>query len=247
MKIVAFFRSLLTYFIIFLAGAICIIPCGVFALLPEYYRFNKIYFLFSSFFYKSAVYASFLPINIIGKENLIKEPAIYAGNHQSSIDIPVMGYLIGSKSHIWLVMAYYTRTFLLGFFVRRMNISVDSSRASGGTKALVRIIKFLDKYKDMSLVIFPEGRRIKDDRVSSFMKGFAAVAKATNRPIVPIYMPNNGRIYPVNAFIINYYSLDIVVGEPFYYKPDDTDQMFTERVHNWFVKQNKKYLDGQAL
>jgi 1-acyl-sn-glycerol-3-phosphate acyltransferase len=240
-KFLAFFRSILSYTLIFIVCIIVIVPCGFSALLPEPYRYNRFYFLFCNLFYKSVIYFSFLPINIVGKENLTKySSAIFAGNHQSALDIPVMGYLVGSRPHVWLVLSYYAKTLVLGFFVRRMNILVNREKSSQASRSLVKAIKFLKKYTNMSLIIFPEGRRIKDKTISSFMKGFATAAKSTGRPIVPIYMPNNGKIYPVNAFLIRYYPLEVVIGKPIYYKESDTDESFSMQVHNWFVNESNR-------
>lgn len=242
-KTFAFIRTIVSYSLVLIVGVIAFLPCTISALLPEPYKYNKIYFFFADLFFKSVIYFSFLPVNIIGKENLPKDTqAIFAANHQSALDIPVMGYVVGSRPHIWMVLDYYTKTFLLGFFVRHMNISVNQKNPKEAANALILAIKYLNKYKNMSLIIFPEGRRIKEEgNVSSFMKGFAIAAKSTGLPIIPVYMPNNGKVYPINTFLIRYYPLDIIIGPAFYYKQNDTDESFSSSVHSWFVSQSKKY------
>ena len=48
------------------------------------------------------MWATFLPIHVEGKENLIEQPAIIIANHQSSLDIPVIGALFDHHPHVWL-------------------------------------------------------------------------------------------------------------------------------------------------
>src|SRR5690242_5577474 len=123
---ITFLRTIIAYFLVSIVILIFFIPLMLCAVLPEKYRYdNPIYYYSLYIIFWCVLHFTFLPIQIIGKENLTKEPAIYAGNHQSALDIPVLAYLAGIKPNLWIVLEYYARQPVLGFFVRRMNISVD--------------------------------------------------------------------------------------------------------------------------
>lgn len=241
MKLDVLIRSIFTYSGIIFVGVICFLPCFFIALLPMRYRYNsRIYYWFSDVFFKSIITFSCLPVEIKGKQNLPgNTPVIFAGNHQSAFDIPVLGSLGNGYPQIWLVLSDYLYAPLLGFFVRRMNIPVYQESIAKSAAALKEAILYI-KNQQRDLVIFPEGRRIREGTISNFMRGFATIARSTRRPIVPVYMPNNGKIYPPHSFLIYYYPLKIIIGEPFHYQENDTEELFSKRVHQWFVDQSLK-------
>lgn len=180
---------------------------------------------------------SFLPVKVIGKENIPAGPVVFVANHQSALDIPVMGSLCNGVPHVWLVMAYYINTPVLGFFIKRMFVSVDQENPTKAARSLIQVLRFV-KEKNRHFIIFPEGGRYIDGKIHDFFQGFAIIAKKTERPVVPVYMPNNGKIYPPGSFLIHNYTLKIVIGRPFEYEQDDTDETFTEKVRSWFLQQN---------
>jgi 1-acyl-sn-glycerol-3-phosphate acyltransferase len=174
-----------------------------------------------------------------GEENLPRDAAIFVGNHQSALDIPVMGSLCNGFPHVWLVLAYYVDTPVLGFFIRRMFIPVDRAHAGKAARSLLQVYRFIKDHQ-RHLIIFPEGARFIDGEIHPFYEGFAVLAKKTGRPVIPVLMPNNRVIYPPASFYIYPGAIKIIIGEPFYYKPDETDEQFTARVRDWFVRTNEK-------
>lgn len=237
MRIRAFLRTILSYTLIFLVGLFILPILTLVALLPEKIRFNnKLYFLLLYLFYKSIILFSFLPKKIEGTENLLDEPVIYVANHESSIDIPLVGYINGIKPHTWLVLEYYAKSPVLGFFVRRMMVSVDRANKVKAGRSLVNLLKRIESYK-LNVIIYPEGTRIKKKKVHAFFPGFAILAEKTGRPVIPIYMPNNASIYPVGSFLINWDTIEAKIGKPFIFNKDETVREFTARVHEWFISQ----------
>ncbi len=236
----AWIRSIFAYSGAIFIGAICFVPCFVIALMPARYRYDsRLFYWLSDLFFKSVVNFTCLPIDVQGRNNIPRnQSVIFAGNHQSALDIPVMGSLCNGMPQIWLVMSHYLKAPFLGFFVRRMNVPVYQDSIARSAYALQEVIKLTKNYK-RDIVIFPEGRRIKDRRISSFMKGFAVIARVTGKPVVPVFMPNNGKIHPPGDFLIYYYTLKVVIGKPFYYEKSDTDESFSERVHQWFIEQSE--------
>ncbi len=186
------------------------------------------------------MYASLNPVHIHGKEHLPHEPAIFAANHESAFDIPVVGSLCNGYPHVWFVLAYYINTPILGFLIKRMFVPVERDVPAKAGVSLRRLMRFMKNGK-RHLIIFPEGTRNNDHKIHQFYEGFAMVARTTGMPVIPVYMPTTGTIYPVDSFYIYSAPIDIVIGEPFSIKDDETEAEFTKRVRDWFVQQNKKY------
>ncbi len=237
MRIVIFLRTLLSYALLGLVAPFFLIPCLLIACLPERFRYdNRLFFFFAYWFYRTVLLLTFNSLRIEGKEYLQrKAPVIFVANHQSSLDIPAVGIVGGVKAHVWLVLEYYINTPVLGFFIRRMFVPVDRESGGKAARSLIRLIHLLKEHK-RNLIIFPEGGRYTDGTVHTFYKGFAVIAKKTGFPVVPVYMPNNGKIYPPYSFLIYRYPITIIIGKPFVYEPEDTDESFTEKVYQWFTE-----------
>jgi 1-acyl-sn-glycerol-3-phosphate acyltransferase len=242
-RLIAFIRTMFGYAIIGLFGSIVMLPFIFNAMLPESIRFNRFYYWGVDIYFKIAVWATFLPITIEGRENIPKTPAIFAANHQSAFDIPLLGSLMNGYPHIWLFLKRYSKIPFFGFIVRRMNVVVD---LAGLRKAISSIWEGIDrvKGKNRHLLIFPEGGRATDDRVHDFFYGFAVIAKETGRPVVPVIMFNVNKAYPPGSFLVNWYPIKMVVGKPFLYQEQETLDSFVERVHAWFIKQAQQYGSG---
>ena len=242
MKIALFLKTLVSYVLIGLSCLVFMLPAMLIACLPARYRYdNRIFFFLAYCFYKCIVYAPLNKVTIKGKENLPKEPAIFVANHQSSFDIPLLGSLCGMFPHVWLVLEYYIKTPVLGFFIRRMFISVDSSNPAKAARSLIQVYRFLNG-KKRHLLIYPEGGRFNDGTIHHFFVGFAVIARKTGRPVIPVFMPNNGKIFPPYSFLIYSYPVVSIVGEPMYIKEDETDVAFVARVRQWFVEMNAQYV-----
>ena len=240
-------KTVVGYALIACAGLICLIPCGVSALLPRPYRYNRLFFWFADLFYKTTLFAAFVPQKFQGTKNIQAHgPVIFVANHQSSLDIPVLGALCNGYPHVWLALEYYAHEPLLGFFIKRMFVAVDRSDKHKAARSLLKVIAALSD-DNKHLIIFPEGGRYTDGKIHDFFQGFAIIAKKTGYPVVPVYMPNNRKIYPPYSFLIYYYTLEVIIGEPYYYAQDDTQEIFTQRVRNWFVQQAEKHEQANSL
>src|SRR5438552_9654677 len=95
MKIGMIARTLFSRFLLVLLGIIFLIPMVIFMCIPKYKRYHsKIIFWITHWFYVAVLKCSLLPIKFIGVNNIPDdEPVIFASNHQSSLDIPLVGVL----------------------------------------------------------------------------------------------------------------------------------------------------------
>lgn len=182
---------------------------------------------------------SFLPISIVGKENIPDEPVIVAANHQSSLDIPIVGSLIGYKPHVWLATVDLLKSPILRFVIPRVAVIVDMTSPMKGMRSLLQAIDISNTHEKMNIMIFPEGARYSDGAIHDFFSGFVILAKKTGRPIVPVRLFGLDKAYPKNSFIVYRVPIKAIVGKPIRYEEGDTDDSFKERVYNWFCEQKE--------
>jgi 1-acyl-sn-glycerol-3-phosphate acyltransferase len=124
-----------------------------------------------------------VPVEVRGAEHAPSGPALYAVNHGSALDVPVMfGYLpefrvIHRRSlHWWPVIGQYL--YLAGHvgiersrpFEARRSLEQAAARIRGGT----------------SVAVFPEGTRSPDGRVRNFKRGTFVIAIEAGVPVVPV-------------------------------------------------------------
>lgn len=197
---------------------------------------SDVIFYLLDLLYKGIMGAALVPISVVGKEYLSTEPAIIVANHQSSLDILFIGSLLDGYPHFWYALSYYANIPVLGSFIRCIGMPLDRSTPTGAGRALMRGIDMIAG-KNRHVVLFPEGGRFNDGRVHDFLRGFAIIARKTGRPVIPIFMPYNGIVYPPHSFLIDYHRLKAVIGGPFMLQENETDEAFIARVHAWFDQQ----------
>lgn len=242
MTITTLLRTIISAVLIALAVILFVPPALFVACLPARWRYdNRLFFWALDLLYKSGMYALLLPVHVKNRQFLPKtEPVIFVANHQSALDIPVFGSLCNGHSHVWLVLSYYLRTPVLGFLVGRMFVPVDRNHPSRAARSLIETFRFIQN-KNRHMLIFPEGARRTDGKIHKFFDGFAVLAKRTGRKVIPVLMPNNGKIFPPGSYYARSYPIIVEIGEPFYIGPTETEQEFTQRVRQWFVDTMERY------
>jgi len=237
MKIGMIVRNIISRLLFVSLIIVYAIPLFIFICLPRRMRYSsKIVFIFVHFFYWAVLKCSLLPIRYVGLENLPDQPAIFAANHQSSFDIPLVGILAKRKPHIWLATSELLRSKLLRYFVPIFSIMVDVSSPVRAMRSL-REVMMLANQHDNHIMIFPEGGRYTDGGVHKFFGGFVMLAKKMGRPVVPVCILGIDKVYPPNSLLVHWYPVTVIVGKPFVFEEGDTDENFKERVYQWFIEQ----------
>ena len=237
----SYIRTAVAGTLLLVFGSILFLFLGLCMLVPLKYRHNKFLYWILYLSYRVLSYSLFLPLCIRGKRNLItNQPVIIAANHQSALDIPLLGMLVGTHPHVWLVLEHYVHKPFLGLLIKKFFVSVDKEKKVTAAKSLVKLLQLANTTQG-HIIIFPEGGRFADGTIHPFFAGFALLAQKTGRPVVPVFMPYNGiALYP-EKLLLSYAPLKIIIGKPFMYEIDDTRESFTERVYLWFVAENNKF------
>lgn len=231
------FHTLCSRFLVLLTGLLFVIPFLVFHLTPRSVLHRSWwYHTLLALFYRLIVKASLLDITFEGLENLQHlKPAIIVANHQSSIDIPVVGYVLQGRKHLWMATIHLQKSLLYRVLLPRFVAWVDMSSPIRGMRSLIMAMRSATKTKQ-DIVIFPEGARQISGQLGSFYQGFALLAQKMKRPVVPIMISGLSKIYPPHSFWIRSFPVTVSVGEPMYMRSDETPKAFTNRIYQWFVE-----------
>lgn len=144
------------------------------------------------------VFTFYMKEKITGRENIIDEPAIYVGNHQSFADAFLFNNAATCKL---LTKAHYIAK------VKHFNTPFRKKLTENGNLIILDINKNVsDSLKDAaavlkaggSIVIFPEGARTRDGKMLEFKKAFAILAKELGVPVVPFGIKGAYELFPAN-------------------------------------------------
>jgi 1-acyl-sn-glycerol-3-phosphate acyltransferase len=230
-------RTVLSRFLLLLIALLCFIPAIIFLfIVPERYRHdNKYFYWFEHFFYVACLKATFLSVTYKGTEHIPHdEPAIIIANHQSSLDIPLLGAMFNCFPHIWLATVDLLDSPIFRFILPRIAVMIDMSTPLKGMKSLIQAIAIINGQR-RHVVLFPEGGRFVDGAVHDFYAGFVILAKKTGRPVVPARIFGANKVYPPGAFVMRKNPIVVVVGAAMRIGEDETDEQFKERVYQWFL------------
>ncbi len=231
-------RNLFSRFLLIVITIIFLIPILIFLLFPEKYRYKyPIIFYPVHWFYVAILKCTFLDITYKGLENIPKDqPVIFAANHQSTLDIPLVGVLSKGVPHVWLAKAELMDSVFVRWVVPLISVLVDVSSPRNAMLSLRKILNVVNNHY-RNLIIFPEGTRRIDGKIHEFFGGFTILAKKTGRLVVPVCIIGVNKAYPPDTFWLYLYPITVIVGKPFLYEATDTDETFKNRVHDWFVQQ----------
>ncbi len=186
-------------------------------------------------FYKSVLVAFLVPVRVLGRKHLeFGQPVIVIANHESLLDIFVVGALFNGEPHVWYALAYYAQMPIFGFLVRNLVFAVNPGRPAEAARGFMRGLRHVERYR-LHLAMFPEGGRFNDGRTHPFMRGFAVAARALNRKVIPVFMEGNGAVYSPTAWKISYHELVARVGPFFELKEGEQDADFVHRLEAWFA------------
>ena len=140
------------------------------------------------------------------------QPAVYAANHLSALDIPVLYASLPTKFRILAKRELFRYPFLGWHLTRSGQIPIDHGDARASLRGLNRASDSLRK--GMPLVIFPEGGRSRDGRLQNFMGGAFYMAIKAQAPVVPVVLVGTYEHLPMNSFHLRPGRIEMIVGEP---------------------------------
>ncbi len=232
-------RTVLSYSLLFLVIVASLIPIICIMLLPARIRAeNYAVYRFLQLVYNTILRCTLVPITYYGLENVPDTPAIFVANHQSILDVPLVGVVMGRNPHHWLASSALLAYPHLRLLLPRFCQMVDTSSPQRAMSSLLKMVRYGKKYSS-HLVLFPEGQRYADGLIHDFYGGFVILATQTGRPVVPVRIFNAHLVYPYGSILVHRYPITVVVGQPLYKGVDETDSEYKKRVYDWFVHQGR--------
>jgi 1-acyl-sn-glycerol-3-phosphate acyltransferase len=153
------------------------------------------------------------PTKVIGLEAIdTTKPYVYAVNHASALDIPVLYVYLPFEFRIAFkkeLLAYP----IVGWHLKRSGqICVDQqnpARSIGSIRSALKSLK-----SGMPFVIFPEGGRTPDGEIKPFLPGALFLAIKAQVDIVPVALVGTFELLPMNTYHIKCRPLEMRVGDP---------------------------------
>jgi 1-acyl-sn-glycerol-3-phosphate acyltransferase len=153
------------------------------------------------------------PVRVIGMERIDpSRPAIYAANHISALDIPLLYANLPLQFRILAKQELLRYPFVGSYLKRSGQFAVDQTNARAAVRSLSRAIESLKA--GMPLVIFPEGGRAADGHIMPFMSGAFHASIKAQVPVVPLAIVHTFEALPMNTFHVQPRELLLIVGEP---------------------------------
>ncbi len=240
-SIMVIIHTIVTRFLLLLLMLLFALPALLFFMLPTRWVQNNRFINWVIYiFYTLALKITFINYTFINKQAIPNTGAIIIANHQSSLDIPVVGYLMQGRAHAWLALSTLAKSPILRFVITKVAILVDMSTPQKGLRSLIQAIQLLNGDNQRHLIIFPEGGRYHDGKLHDFFAGYITLAKKTGRMIVPIYIHNLDKVYPRTSFWIHRYPVAAIVGPQLKQEQSESDEDFNARVREWFDDQREQ-------
>ena len=153
------------------------------------------------------------PVKIIGLEKInTSRTHVYAVNHASALDIPVLYACLPFQFRIVHKKELLSYP-IVGWHLKRSGqVCVDQqnpAKSVGQIKSAVRTLK-----NGMPLVIFPEGGRSADGKIQPFLPGAFFLAIKAQVDVVPIALAGTHELLPMDTYHIKSRPLEMRVGDP---------------------------------
>jgi 1-acyl-sn-glycerol-3-phosphate acyltransferase len=153
------------------------------------------------------------PVTLLHPERLhAHETAVYASNHLSYYDTPVLfaklpfQFRIIAKAPLWKVP-------FIGWYLNRSGqVPVDQTSARSAVASLGLGVKTLQS--GLPLVLFPEGGRAYNGELQKMVAGAAWMAIKAQVPIIPLTLIGTYELLPIHVYALRPRPLKLVVGEP---------------------------------
>ena len=202
------FISIIAFAILYSQTAIIVILVLPFA----YLQFKKIVKILVCFWAKSVFWILGKKLRIHGIENYSRDKRyIIIANHASLFDIMAIMSFYPDVS--WFGHERLMRIPVFSKVLKLTNyIPVKKSNIKNTKLMLEEIIQ---KSKDHTIAIFPEGTRSHNGSMNDFYRGFIYILKASDADILPVTLNGFYSLKPKNRFYINFNAkISVVINKP---------------------------------
>ncbi len=153
------------------------------------------------------------PVQVTGLDKIdTSKPHVYAVNHASAMDIPVLYVYLPFQFRIVFKKELLSYP-VIGWQLKRSGqVCIDQQKPTNSIAAIRSAVKSLKA--GMPLVIYPEGGRTPDGEIKPFLPGAFFLAIKAQVDIVPVALVGTFELLPMNTYHIKCRPLEMRVGEP---------------------------------
>jgi 1-acyl-sn-glycerol-3-phosphate acyltransferase len=153
------------------------------------------------------------PVKVTGLDRIdSSRPHVYAVNHASAMDIPVLYVYLPFQFRIVFKKELLSYP-IVGWQLKRSGqVCIDQQKPTNSIASIRSAVKSLQA--GMPLVIFPEGGRTPDGEIKPFLPGALFLALKAQVDIVPIALVGTYELLPMDTYHIKCRPLEMRVGEP---------------------------------
>lgn len=176
--------------------------CGLFGMVfalvtnPTYSHRIMGYYIFSPMI----LAISMVRVKAKGLENVLDEPAIYAANHASQLDIPIICARV-NRPMFFIGKIELKKIPILSQYMKIVGmIFVDRKNRERAMASMRTAIQDIQGGK--SIAAFPEGTRTKTGELLPFKKGVFTISKEGRIPIVPIAVIGSAKALASGSFFM---------------------------------------------
>ncbi|HVI10690.1 MAG TPA: lysophospholipid acyltransferase family protein [Candidatus Binatia bacterium] len=153
------------------------------------------------------------PVKVTGLDKIdTSQPLVYAVNHASAMDIPVLYVNLPFQFRIVFKKELLVYP-VVGWQLKRSGqVCIDQQKPTNSIAAIRSAVKSLKA--GMPLVIFPEGGRTPDGEIKPFLPGAFFLALKAQVDIVPVALVGTYELLPMDTYHIKCRPLEMRVGDP---------------------------------
>jgi len=153
------------------------------------------------------------PVKVTGLHRIdTAKPHVYAVNHASALDIPVLYVYLPFQFRIVFKKELLVYPIVGWQLWRSGQVCIDQQKPANSIASIRSAVKSLRA--GMPLVIYPEGGRTPDGEIKPFLPGAFFLAIKAQVDIVPVALVGTYELLPMDTYHIKCRPLEMRVGEP---------------------------------
>jgi 1-acyl-sn-glycerol-3-phosphate acyltransferase len=133
---------------------------------------------------KIVLFCAGIKVEVEGREHVPAGPAVYAANHVSALDIPLLFACLPADFRIIHKDSLYWAPVIGQYLYFGRHVGVDRKNPFRAKQSLKRAAQRIRE--GMSVAVFPEGTRSRDGSLQAFKRGSFVLAQDAGVPVVPV-------------------------------------------------------------
>jgi 1-acyl-sn-glycerol-3-phosphate acyltransferase len=151
-------------------------------------------------------------VTVLNSHNLDGRVAVYAANHLSYSDTPVLFGVLPFQFRIVARHDLFKLPFIGWHLTRSGQVPVNVTNPRASISSLGSAVKTLKS--GLPIFIFPEGGRSATGHLEEFLNGPAFMAIRAGVPIVPMALIGTHELLPIHTWEFHPVPITLVVGKP---------------------------------